>query len=102
VRALASPASLKGVLSPLEAAMQLAAGLRRVAGLEVEEVPVADGGEGTAEVLQAALGGAWRTALVSDPLGRPVEARWLSLPDGTAVVESADECPGECIFIEAE
>jgi glycerate kinase len=53
-------------------------------------VPVADGGEGTAEVLASALGGEWREAEVADPLGRPVTARWLLLPDGTAVVESAE------------
>lgn len=90
MRALASPASLKGVLTAVEAAALLAAGLRRVEGLEAGELPVADGGEGTAEVLQGALGGEWRTAVVSDPLGRPVSARWLLLPDRTAVVESAE------------
>ena len=51
---------------------------------------MADGGEGTAEVLARTLGGEWLTATVSDPLGRPVTARWLLLPDGTAVVESAE------------
>jgi glycerate kinase len=89
VRALASPASLKGVLTPVEAAAHLAAGLSRVAGVDVDEAPVADGGDGTAEVLYAALGGEWRTAVVSDPLGRPIGADWLVLPDGTAVVEVA-------------
>jgi glycerate kinase len=68
----------------------LAAGLRRVDGLSVGECPVADGGEGTADVLQRTHGGEWRTAVVSDPLGRPVAARWLLLPDRTAVVESAE------------
>ncbi|HST16153.1 MAG TPA: glycerate kinase [Gaiellaceae bacterium] len=87
--ALASPASLKGVLSPSEAAAALAAGLRSVAGVEAREAPVADGGEGTAAVLEAALGGEWRQASVSDPLGRPVHASWLLLDDGTAVVEVA-------------
>jgi glycerate kinase len=62
----------------------------RRAGLSVDEAPVADGGEGTMEVLFAALGGEWGTATVSDPLGRLVEARWLLLPDGTAVVEAAE------------
>jgi glycerate kinase len=90
VLALASPASLKGVLSPLEAAAALALGLRSVEGVEAREVPVADGGEGTAEVLHATLGGEWQTAVVSDPLRRPVEARWLVLADGTAVVEAAE------------
>ena len=58
-------------------------------GARALELPVADGGEGTADVLQTALGGQWRTASVSDPLGRPVEAQWLLLPDGRAVVEAA-------------
>jgi glycerate kinase len=89
VLALACPASLKGVLTPIEASSLLAAGMRRVEGVEVDEAPVADGGEGTAEVLERSLGGEWRTAVVSDPLGRPVAARYLILPDRTAVVESA-------------
>jgi glycerate kinase len=41
-------------------------------------------------VLRTALGGEWRPASVSDPLGRPVEARWLLLSDGRAVVEAAE------------
>ena len=39
-------------------------------------------------MLAPALGGEWREAEVSDPLGRPVVARWL-LHDGSALVESA-------------
>jgi glycerate kinase len=89
MRALACPASLKGVLTPLEAAAHLAAGMRRVPELEVDELPVADGGEGTAAVLESSLGGEWRSAVVQDPFGRPVTASWLVLPDGTAVVEAA-------------
>jgi glycerate kinase len=90
VRVLACPASLKGVLTPFEAAAHLAAGLRRVDGVDPVELPVADGGEGTAAVLAAALGGEWRTSVVSDPLGRAVSARWLLLPDGTAVIDAAE------------
>jgi glycerate 2-kinase len=86
--ALASPASLKGVLDSASAAAHLAAGLRR--SVDADELPVADGGEGTAAVLYAALGGDWREAQVADPLGRPVTARWLVLPDGAAVVDSAE------------
>ena len=88
VRALLCPASLKGVLSARAAAAALARGFRE-AGAEAIELPVADGGEGTCEALAAALGGEWREAVVSDPLGRPVPARWLVLPDGRAVVEAA-------------
>jgi glycerate kinase len=90
MKLLAAPASLKGVLSPLEAAALLAAGMRRVDGIEVIETPVADGGEGTASVIHAAVGGEWRTAVVDDPLGRTIAARWLLLDDGTAVVEAAE------------
>ena len=88
MRVLASPASLKGVLSASEAAAALAEGFAR-RGLVAEQLPVADGGDGTAEVLQRSLGGEWRNAQVSDALGHPLETRWLALPDGTAVVESA-------------
>jgi glycerate 2-kinase len=69
--------------------MALTAGMRG-AGLETDELPVADGGEGTAEVFAAAVGGEWRSAPASDPLGRPVEARYLVLEDGSAVVEAAE------------
>jgi glycerate kinase len=88
VRALLCPASLKGVLSAREAASALARGaLER--GAAATELPIADGGEGTAEAFAAALGGEWRAAVVPDPLGRPHRARWLLLPDGRAVVEAA-------------
>jgi glycerate kinase len=88
VRALACPASYKGALTAVAAARALAQGLR-AGGLGADECPVADGGEGTAEVLHASLGGEWRVAEVADPLGRPVQARWLLLPDGRGVVETA-------------
>jgi glycerate kinase len=89
VRALASPASLKEVLSAREAAAALAEGLR-AGGAEAVELAVADGGEGTLEVLSAAVGGEWQEALVPDPLGREVRARWLLLPGAVAAVESAE------------
>ena len=79
--ALACPASLKGVLSAADAAAALVEGLGAAVAL-----PVADGGEGTGDV----LGGEVRVARVSDPFGRPVDARWWLRDDGTAVVESAE------------
>ena len=90
-RALACPASLKGVLSAREAAAALAEGLRTWA--EVDELPVADGGEGTLDVLHSALGGDWREAEVSDAFGLPRIARWLVLADETAVLEAAEAIP---------
>ena len=92
MRALACPASLKGVLTARAAAAALAEGLR-LGGADVVELPVADGGEGTAEALWLARGGEWREADVHDAFGAPRRARWLVLPEGTAVVESAAAVP---------
>lgn len=72
-----------------EAADALARGFAR-AGVRAERLPLADGGDGTAEALHGALGGEWREAAVADPLGRKVAARFLLLPDGRAVVEAAE------------
>ena len=86
--ALVAPDSFKGTYSASEVAAAIASGLRAV-GREAVELPVADGGEGTMEVLVGALGGQLRTVTASDPLGRPVEAAFALLPDGTGVVETA-------------
>ena len=88
MRVLLCPASLKGVLSAREAAVALARGVEEE-GAEAVVLPVADGGEGTAEALEAAFGGEWQRARVSDPLGRLVEATWLVSQDGRAIVEAA-------------
>jgi len=79
-----APDSFKGSFSAAEVAAAVAAGIRE-AGRDAIELPVADGGEGTMEV----LGGEFHTASVIDPLGRPVEASFSLLPDGRAVVETA-------------
>jgi glycerate kinase len=89
VRALASPASLKGVLSAREAATLLAEGFAR-AGVEAEQAPIADGGEGTAEMLDART---VRTVAVHDAFGQPREAPIWGLADGTLLVQSADAIP---------
>ena len=71
MRALACPASLKGVLSAPEAAAALVAGFAR-AGVQAEALPIADGGEGTAQVLGARE---VSRARVHDAFGREHEAR---------------------------
>ena len=86
--ALVAPDSFKGTFSARAVAAAIADGLRS-AGREAVELPVADGGEGTMEVLVTALGGDIRTVTASDPLGRPVEASFALLPDGSAVIEMA-------------
>lgn len=60
------------------------------AGSSADLCPAADGGEGTAEVLLAALGGERRTAPAHDPLGRPIVASYcLVRQRSTAIVEAA-------------
>jgi glycerate kinase len=84
-----APDSFKGTFSAREVAAVIARGLR-TEGLEAVELPVGDGGEGTMDALLAVLGGDLRRATVSDPLGRPVEATYAVLRDGTtAIVETA-------------
>jgi len=69
-------------MSARDVAQALGAGLE-AAGVEVDLCPVADGGEGTLEALMAPLEAEPRTATVSDPLGRPIEAPFaVTPPDG--------------------
>lgn len=86
-----APDSFKGSLSALEASRLLDRAARECFGEEIETVsiPMADGGEGTAEALCLAMNGEMRTARVTGPLGEAVEAQYALLPDGTAVVEMA-------------
>lgn len=83
MKVLAAPTSLKGALSAVEAADALAEGLR-LGGAEADTLPVADGGDGTLDV----LGGEARVTEVTAPLGGAMQARW-SLLGRTAVIESA-------------
>ena len=67
------PASLKGVLSPREAAAALAAGLRASPVSSATKLPVADGGEGTVDVLCDAR--RRRAHGARTPFGRPRDRR---------------------------
>jgi glycerate 2-kinase len=87
MRALAAPDKFRGTLTAREAAAAIAAGAVR-AGWDALELPLADGGEGTLDV----LGGGNRAAVVTGPLGEPVEAAWRLEADGTALIEAAQAC----------
>lgn len=92
VRVLIAPDKFKGTFSAHEAAGAMADGVRAAApGARVVTRPLADGGDGTAAVLVAALGGEWHATRAADALGRPVAARFALLAGGeTAVVEVAE------------
>ncbi|MFF9114872.1 glycerate kinase [Streptomyces massasporeus] len=79
----------KGSLTAVEVAERVTAGLRRVLpDLEVEALPVADGGDGTVAAAVAA-GFERREVRVAGPLGDEVTAAY-ALREGTAVVEMAE------------
>ena len=82
-RLLAAPDKYKGTALAAHIA-EAACRAARSAGWDAESLPLADGGEGTLEI----LGGANRTAVVTDPLGDPVSAGWR-LSAGVAVIEMA-------------
>lgn len=83
MRVVAAPDKLRGTATAGEVAQAIARAAR-AAGWHCDEVPLADGGEGTLD----ALGGPNRTTTVTGPLGAPVDARWR-LDGRTAVVEVA-------------
>ena len=89
-RVLVAPDSFKGTFRATEVAAAIGRGLE-AAGLAPPDLcPVADGGEGTLEVLLTALGGETAGIEATDPLGRPVKAGFALLEDGgTAIVEVA-------------
>ena len=84
-----APDKFKGVQTAREAAGNIAAGILEVLpDADIEVVPVADGGEGTTEVICDALGGAWRQCHAHDARDRSVAARYVWLEETeTAVME---------------
>ena len=81
--------SFKGSMSSMDVAQAAGEGIREVyPDCQVVAVNVADGGEGTVEAIVDALGGEIVVAKVSDPLGRPIEARY-GIAGKTAIIEMA-------------
>ena len=89
---LLAPDSYKGSLTALEVCEAMEEGIRRVLpDVEVVQVPMADGGEGTVQSLVDATNGELLKAQVTGPLGKPVIANYGILGDGiTGVIEMAE------------
>ncbi|MFP3907873.1 MAG: glycerate kinase [Acidimicrobiales bacterium] len=83
MRVVAAPDKFKGTATAADVAGTVAA-VAAAKGWTCDEVPMADGGEGTLEV----LGGPNRTTLVAGPLGDPIQAGWR-LSRTQAVIEMA-------------
>jgi glycerate kinase len=82
VRILIAPDSFKGSLTSVEVAQALADGWRRARPDDkIRLAPLADGGEGTLDAIEAAGGWTRRTAPVTDPIGRAIQGTWLERRD---------------------
>jgi glycerate 2-kinase len=95
VRILIAPDKFKGSLNAREVAESIATGLRDVLpDATIEIVPVADGGEGTADVICQARAGDWVTCAAHDALGRSITARYAWLRDQSTAVMEMSEAAG--------
>lgn len=95
MRILIAPDKFKGSLSALEVAESIAAGLRDILpDAIIETIAVADGGEGTVEVIRDACGGEWVTCEAHDALGRAIAVRYVWLPGRKLVVMQMSEAAG--------
>jgi len=85
-RWLVCPDKFKGTFSAQEIAEAIAGALGRG---EADVCPLADGGEGTARIAMAALGGRATRAAAHDPLGRALSGEICLLDGGDAIVDVA-------------
>ncbi len=89
-RVLIAPDSFKGSLSSAEVCSIISSVLmKKYPDLKITSIPVADGGEGTAEAFLHAVGGEKIYCTVKSPLGRDIESYFVMLKDETAVIEMA-------------
>ena len=90
---LIAPDKLRGTYTASQAAEAIDSGWRAVrTGDSSVLMPLADGGEGTAEALCAAAAGTWCTAEVHDAAGRPCSARFALIDSATAALDVAEAC----------
>lgn len=93
MKVLIAPDSFKESLEALDVCHAIQSGFSQIfPEAEYTLLPMADGGEGTSAVLSYILGGRWKEVWVNDPLMRPISAKYLLLPDATAVIEIAQAC----------
>ena len=92
MKILVAPDKFKGSLTARDAAEAIALGLAQVLReAEIRMLPVADGGEGTADAICGALGGQWVPLAVRNPIGEQIDARYAWIAhDSTAVIEMSE------------
>ena len=95
VKILIAPDKFKGSLNARDVAENIAAGLREVLPKsKINVVPMADGGEGTAEVICEARQGSWVKCDAHDPIGREIEARYAEIDNRKLAVMEMSEVAG--------
>ncbi len=95
MRILVAPDKFKGCLSAAEAAANIATGLRDVVpNADIQLLPVADGGDGTAAVLCGAVAGVWHECDVADAKGARVRARYCVTTDNSRAILETSEAVG--------
>ena len=100
---LIAPDKFKGALNAREAAENIAKGLRdALPDAKIEIVPMADGGDGTAEVICNARGGSWVKCKAHDPFCREIDARYAWIGDEKLAVMEMSEAAGMRRLSESE
>src|SRR6266516_6631899 len=103
MRILVAPDKFKGALNARYAAENIAKGLLDVLpDAEIEVVPMADGGEGTAEAVCDARGCSWLECKAHDPLGREIDARYGWIEQEKLAVMEMSEAAGMWRLSETE
>jgi glycerate kinase len=78
VRILVAPDKFKGSLDAREVADNIAKGLREIlSDAIIDAMPIADGGEGTADVIRHACGGERVQCAAHDAIGREIDADYI-------------------------
>lgn len=87
MRILVCPDKFKGSLSAPRVASAMAEGFKAAwPGVEIDEAPMADGGDGTVDAFLAATGGTLHKTIVTGPLGETSPSFYGVLGDGQACV----------------
>jgi glycerate kinase len=103
MRILIAPDKFKGSLNAREVAENIAKGLRgALPKAKIEIVPMADGGEGTAEAICEARSGSWLKCKAHDPLSREIESRYAWIEHGKLAVMEMSEAAGMRRLSESE
>ena len=103
MKILIAPDKFKGALNAREVAENVAKGLRdALPDVKIDIVPMADGGEGTAEAICEARNGSWLKCNAHDPLGREIDARYAWIEKRQLAVMEMSEAAGMRRLSESE